>query len=97
MEMTVKSNERRTSFLESKAITLHDCKLALNLRFTACLLLTQIWCFYVIVVLCNDTNYLKIKHRVLHDMVFIEVEMISTFLQGSTAIHDSFPGLSYFP
>lgn len=66
--MTVKNNEKRTSFLESKAIILHDCKLTINLRCTACLLLTQI---YVIVMLFNDTNYLKIKHRVLYDMVLI--------------------------
>lgn len=68
--MTVKGNEKRTSFLESKAIILQDGKLAVNLRYTACLLM-QNWCCYVIVMLLNDTNYLKIKHRVLHDMIFI--------------------------
>lgn len=66
----MQGNEKRTSFLESKAIILQNCKLAANLRCAASLLLTQDWCFYVIVMLLNDTNYLKIKHRLFHGVVF---------------------------
>lgn len=102
--MTVKNNEKRTSFLESKAIMLHDCKLTVNLTYPAFLLHTQIWCCYVIVMLVNDANYLKIKHGVLRDMVFITSEWRSfqlslrvaqPFMIPSHAFH-IFPGVVLF-